>query len=110
VPEPHSAPATPDPFPHPARTLWAALLACIFEIFPMTCTHCGGEIRLIALATEPEAIRYILEHLGEPTAPSLIAAARSPPIEAAELDQSIPDAGPEASPAPEVEFDQTVSG
>ncbi len=44
VPEPYPAPAASDPFPYPARYLWAALLARIFEIFPMTCTHCGGEI------------------------------------------------------------------
>ena len=46
----------PDQRPHPARYLWAALLARIFEVFPLTCTHCGGELKLIAFVTEPEAI------------------------------------------------------
>ncbi len=76
----------------------------------LTYTHCGGEIKLIAFVTEPAAIRRILEYLTEPTPPPLINAASFLPIEAAELDPSIPDAGSEASPAPEVEFDQTVSG
>lgn len=45
MPEPHPVPTASDPFPHPARYLWAVLLARTFEIFPMICTHCGGEIR-----------------------------------------------------------------
>jgi hypothetical protein len=35
------------------------------EEFPLECPSCGGDIRLIALITEPRSIRKILTHLGE---------------------------------------------
>lgn len=31
-----------------ARYLWAVLLARIYEVFPLTCPHCAGEMRIIA--------------------------------------------------------------
>jgi hypothetical protein len=46
------------------------LLARIYEIFPLTCNHCGGEVRLIAFVTEAVPIGEVLEHLGEPTQPT----------------------------------------
>ena len=61
------------------------------------------------VATIPDrrlrAMRAILAHLGEPTAPPRIAPARGPPL------WGLPDAGPgdfdpHAQPAPEYEFDQ----
>jgi hypothetical protein len=92
---------------HPARYLWAMLLARIYEIFPLTWHHCGGEVRLIAFVTEVASIREILEHIAEPTKP--------PPVHP-------PRASPEHSDEPrsvdhedftqdhfDHEFDQTVS-
>ena len=45
-PEP---PAKPKPRPS-AHYLWAALMARIYEVFPLICPNCGGQMRIIALA------------------------------------------------------------
>jgi hypothetical protein len=52
-----------------ARYAWALLLARIYEVFPLLCPKCGGEMRIIAFITEAVAVRDILAHLGEATAP-----------------------------------------
>jgi len=39
----------PKPRP-PAHYLWAALTARIYEVFPLICPMCGGQMRLIAFA------------------------------------------------------------
>ncbi|PSQ91035.1 MAG: hypothetical protein BRD57_05445, partial [Proteobacteria bacterium SW_6_67_9] len=62
-----------------ARCLWALLLARIYEAFPLTRPHCAGEMRLIALVTDPGSIEAILAHMGEPTRPPPLAPARDPP-------------------------------
>jgi hypothetical protein len=61
-----------------ARYAWALLLARIYEVFPLVCPLCGAEMRIIAFLTDPAAVRAILVHLGEPTAPPRIAPARGP--------------------------------
>ena len=50
-----------------ARYVWALLLARIYEVLPLVCPKCGGEMRIIAFITEGPVIREILGHLGEPT-------------------------------------------
>lgn len=50
----------------PVRILWAVLMACLYEIFPLRCPHCGAEMRIIAFITEPPLVKAILAHLGEP--------------------------------------------
>jgi hypothetical protein len=90
----------------PARSLWAMLLARLYEIVPLTCPLCGGPMRIIAFITDGPVIRHILDSLGEPSRPPPIAAARGPPVwdrEAAEWDAPPVDSEPEDS------FDQTVS-
>ena len=57
--------------PNPARYLWAILLACIYEAFPLTCTQCGAEMRIIAFVTEGGEVCKILEHVGEPSTPGI---------------------------------------
>ncbi len=92
----------------PARYLWATLIARLFEIFPLTCPHCGAEMKIIAFVTETPSVRAILEHIGEPTSPPAISPARGPPAwedTPVEVDQ---DDDPLAQPEPEVEFDQRV--
>jgi hypothetical protein len=78
-PGPATASAEDSPTAHPARYLWAMLLARIYEIFPLTCNHCGGEVRLIAFVTEAVPIGEILKHLGEPTKAPCIHPPRAPP-------------------------------
>jgi len=89
-----------------ARYAWALLLARIYEVFPLTCPQCGGAMRIIAFIDEGEAIRKILQHLGEPIAPPKLAPARGPPLwEAAGQG----DADPLTQPIPEFEFDQRIA-
>jgi hypothetical protein len=75
-PEP---PAKPKPRP-PSHYLWAALIARIYEVFPLLCPTCGGQMRIIAFITFSADIHKILEHIGvEPEAPR-ITPARGPPL------------------------------
>ncbi len=102
---PHTVPTPPvetttDEPPHrkAARYAWALLLACIYEVLPLLCPQCGGEMRIIAFITEAVVIRDILGHLGEPTSPLW----EMPGTEPGESD-------PQAQPAPDYEFDQRVA-
>ena len=45
-----------------ARTTWALLLTRIYEVFPLVCPRCGGEMRIIAFITDAGAVREILTH------------------------------------------------
>jgi hypothetical protein len=40
------------------------LIARIYEVFPLLCPICGGQMRLIAFITEGTQIRRILDHIG----------------------------------------------
>ena len=91
-----------------SRWLWALLLARIYEVLPLLCPQCGGEMRIIAFITEGTAIREILGHLGEPTSPPRLMPARGPPLW--EMQGSGSDAiDPHAQPAPDYEFDQRIA-
>ena len=100
----------------PARYLWAALIARIYEVFPLICLHCGGEMRLIGFVNEGAEIKKILDYIGEPSAPPKISLARGPPLwdtgDAAQIE--VFDAGPEwaieRQISPDVQFDQSVNG
>jgi hypothetical protein len=57
-------PGFPPPSPPPSQR--AALLARIYEVFPLTCPSCRTPLTFIALLTDPEPIAQILTHIGEP--------------------------------------------
>jgi hypothetical protein len=78
-PAPMAVPAAEPAHRRAARYAWALLLARIYEVFPLRCTHCGADMRIIAFITDDPTVRAILAHLGEPTAPPRIAPARGPP-------------------------------
>jgi len=61
--------AEPVPSKRPAHYLWAALIARIYEVFPLLCPICGGQMRLIAFITESVQIRKILDHIGVDSEP-----------------------------------------
>ena len=85
------------------------MLARIYEVFPLVCPQCGGEIRIIAFITDAPARRDILAHLGEPIAPPRIAPARGPPLwEAVGAEHDLP-ADPALPPIPAYEFDQRIA-
>jgi hypothetical protein len=61
--------AEPVPSKRPAHYLWAALIARIYEVFPLLCPICGGQMRLIAFITESVQIRKSLDHIGVDSEP-----------------------------------------
>lgn len=96
------------------RYAWALLLARIYEVLPLLCPNCGGEMRIIAFITEAVAFREILGHLGEPIAPPRLLPARGPPLW--EMADALPGEtawpgiiDPQAQPAPDYEFDQRIA-
>ena len=91
-----------------ARYAWVLLIARIYELFPLLCPRCGGEMRIIAFITEGDAIRDILTHLGEPTSPPRLMPARGPPLWDG-VDAALGQEDPPGEPVPEYEFDQRVS-
>ena len=58
------------------RSTWAELLQRVFSIDVLHCNHCGGRRKLIALITDGVVVRKILDHLGLPTEPPILASAR----------------------------------
>ncbi|GDX57380.1 hypothetical protein LBMAG30_15430 [Comamonadaceae bacterium] len=79
----HVNPPAPEPAPpkrSPAHYLWAVLIARIYEVFPLLCPLCGGQMRLIAFITEGVQIRKILDHIGVDSEPAHISPARGPPL------------------------------
>ncbi|OLP05680.1 transposase family protein [Rhodoferax antarcticus ANT.BR] len=115
----HAIPTTPEPAPpkrSPAHYLWAVLIARIYEVFPLSCPLCGGQMRLIAFITEGVQIRRILEHIGVDSEPPHIFPARGPPLwddgGDAQMDEAVqvePDWDLAAQPAPDFEADQRIS-
>ena len=82
------------------------LLARIYEVFPLVCPRCGGEVEIISFINEPPTVRAILTHIGEPTEAPPISPSRGPPDwelfdQTAEFDPLDPEA--------EYDFDQSVS-
>jgi len=93
-----------------ARYVWALLLARLYEVLPLVCPKCGGEMRIIAFINDGPVIREILSHLGEPTSAPRIAPARGPPLwELPVAGQAERESDPQAQPAPDYEFDQRVA-
>jgi len=95
-------------FRSPARYLWAMLLARLFESLPLTCPHCGADMRIVAFITEAAPVQRILNHIGEPAKPPRIAPARGPPMWDEGLAEAVPDWDTLAQPEPEYLFDQQV--
>jgi hypothetical protein len=64
APPTQTEPVQPVPPKHLAHYLWAVLIGRIYEVFPLLCPICGGQIRIIAFITYSADIRQILEHIG----------------------------------------------
>ena len=43
-----------------AHLAWAHLLARIYEVLPLLCPACGGEMRILAFLADPPTVRGIL--------------------------------------------------
>ena len=115
------AAVVPPPRTHRHRYLRAAhypcavLIARIYEVFPLLCPLCGGQMRIIAFITHSADIRHILEHIGVACEPPHIYPARGPPLWersdalAGEGSQIVSDWDLAAQPTPDYEADQRVS-
>jgi hypothetical protein len=66
--------------PRPRNYTWAQLLRRVFQVDVLTCTRCGGPLRVLAAIQSPGAIRKILDCLGLPS--------RAPPIAGAAPDDN----------------------
>jgi hypothetical protein len=64
----------------PAHHLWSVLIARIYEVFPLVCPICSGQMRIIAFITHSADIRQILVHIGVDAEPPHITPARRPPL------------------------------
>jgi hypothetical protein len=87
-----------------AASPWARLLARIYEVLPLLCPVCQGEMRVIAFLTDPAVVRD-LRHLGIQFHPH--PRPRSP----SGRDRVRPDSGPRShprDPGPELDFDQSL--
>jgi len=111
LPQPESVP----PKRSPASYLWAVLIARIYEVFPLVCPICGGQMRLIANIPEGAQIRKILNHIGVDCEPPRITPARGPPLwddcdaQMGEGVEIAPDWDLAAQPAPDFEADQRIN-
>ena len=43
---------------------WARLIQKVYEVDPLTCSRCGGQMRIIAFIEDYKVVRKILDHLG----------------------------------------------
>ena len=64
----------------PAHYLWAVLIARIYEVFPLVCPICAGQMRLIAFITDGAEVRKVLEHIEVDCLAPRITPARGPPL------------------------------
>ena len=108
---------TPEPAPpkRAAHYLWAVLIARIYEVFPLLCPLCGGQMRIIAFITHRADIRQILEHIGVEPEPAHISPACGPPLwedcdaQVGEGTQIEPDWDLASQPSPDFDDDQRVN-
>ena len=59
---------------------WHTLLSRVYDLDSLVCPRCGGQLRMIAVLTDPEPIRAILESMGLRSTPPVPARARSPTL------------------------------
>jgi hypothetical protein len=45
------------------RNAWRHLIKHIYEVDPLTCPHCGDEMRIVSIIEEPDVIQHLLSHL-----------------------------------------------
>lgn len=61
-----------------SRFEWATLLKRLYDVDALKCPRCDGHLDFIAVITDPVPVREILEHVGLPSSPPVLARARDP--------------------------------
>ncbi len=110
----NAVPIAPEPKRSPAHYLWAVLIARIYEVLPLLCPFCGGQMRIIAFITYSAEIRQILDHIGVDSEPPRLSPARGPPMwdadaQRGEEGQALPDWDLQAQSAPDYGVGQRIS-
>jgi hypothetical protein len=65
--------------PGPLSSLWAIMLAKVFEVLPILCPTCGVEMKPVALILNSDSLDRICRHQGQPLGIPKLAPARDPP-------------------------------
>jgi hypothetical protein len=109
-------PPAPEPAKRfPAHCLWEVLIARIYEVFPLVCPICAGQMRLIPFITDGAEVRKILEHIGADSQAPRTSPARGPPLwddcdaQAGEAVDAVPDWDVATQVAPNYEVDQRIN-
>ena len=86
-PEPQSSlePSPARPSHPPWRLDWATLLSRIHRVDALKCPECGGRLRFIAVITETDTAKRILDSMGLPSEPPPVARARAPDYDLVDL-------------------------
>ncbi|TPW20370.1 MAG: putative transposase [Elusimicrobia bacterium] len=63
-----------------ASRAWAACIRRVFEVDPVRCEGCGGEMELVAVITKDSEVDRLLGHLGLPRVFPKNKPARAPPL------------------------------
>ena len=50
-------------FTSETRRTWARLLRKVFEVDPLLCPRCGGELKVVSVIADPRVVDRILKHL-----------------------------------------------
>jgi hypothetical protein len=67
------------PGPGSLVSLWAIMLAQVYEVLPIICPKCGAEMKPVAVIVDPDSLKRICQHQGQPPAIPKLAPARDPP-------------------------------
>jgi hypothetical protein len=60
-------------------SLWALMLAKVYEVAPIRCPRCAAEMKPVAVIVDPESLDRICRNQGQPSAIPKLAPARGPP-------------------------------
>ena len=97
--------AEPARITNPARIRWAVLLARIYEVLPLLCPACGGQMKILAFVTDPPVVTSCTSSCPTNLHSSPPPAAHPKETFWIRLRPSIPT---EAEPVPDFVFDQSL--
>jgi hypothetical protein len=52
------------PYRRKCRMTWAALIKCVYEVDPLKCPRCGGEMRIVSFIEQKLVIEKVHRHCG----------------------------------------------
>ena len=85
-----------------ARSAWARLIYKVYEVDPLECPKCKGQMQIIALIDDPSVVRRILKHLNLWSPAKRFIPARGPPHVAPECAAGEPSNEHTYHPVPDI--------